>query len=103
MKNWKKIFLSLSISVGLLASAVPAIAAPQQPAVKVDNQVVQYSLGTPIIDKGTTLVPLRTTLQALDVKLKGTANDTIHVVVDGKTITLKGKLKQINGVTYAPI
>lgn len=104
MKNWKKMLLSLAISVGLLASAVPAMAAPQQqPAVKVDNQVVQYSLGTPIIDKGTTLVPLRTTLQALDVKLKGTADDTIHVVVDGKTITLKGKLKQINGVTYAPI
>ncbi|MGG3509466.1 TraB/GumN family protein [Paenibacillus lautus] len=104
MKNWKRMLLSLAISVGLLASAVPAMAAPQQqPAVKVDNQVVQYSLGTPIIDKGTTLVPLRTTLQALDVKLKGTADDTIHVVVDGKTITLKGKLKQINGVTYAPI
>ncbi|MBT2765045.1 TraB/GumN family protein [Paenibacillus sp. ISL-20] len=104
MKNWKRMLLSLAISVGLLSSAVPAMAAPQQqPAVKVDNQVVQYSLGTPIIDKGTTLVPLRTTLQALDVKLKGTADDTIHVVVDGKTITLKGKLKQINGVTYAPI
>lgn len=103
MKNWKKVILSLTISVGLLASAVPAMAAPQQPAVKVDNQVVQYSLGTPIIDKGTTLVPLRTTLQALDVQLTGAADDTIIAVVDGKTITLKGKLKRINGVTYAPI
>lgn len=103
MKNWKKMILSLTISVGLLASAVPAIAAPQQPAVKVDNEVVEYSLGTPVIDKGTTLVPLRTTLQAMDVKLTDAADDTIHVVVDGKTITLKSKLKQINGVTYAPI
>lgn len=103
MKNWKKMLLSLAISVGLLASAVPAMAAPQQPAVKVDNQVVQYSLGTPMIDKGTTLVPLRTTLQALDVELTGAADDTITAVVDGKTITLKGKLKRINGVTYAPI
>ncbi|MEC0203932.1 TraB/GumN family protein [Paenibacillus lautus] len=103
MKSWKKMLLSLAISVGLLASAVPAMAAPQQPAVKVDNQVVQYSLGTPMIDKGTTLVPLRTTLQALDVELTGAADDTITVVVDGKTITLKGKLKRINGVTYAPI
>lgn len=103
MKNWKKMILSLTISVGLLASAVPAMAAPQQPAVKVDNEVVKYSLGTPVIDKGTTLVPLRTTLQAMDVKLTNAADDTIHVVVDGKTITLKSKLKQINGVTYAPI
>lgn len=103
MKNWKKMILSLTISVGLLASAVPAMAAPQQPAVKVDNEVVKYSLGTPVIDKGTTLVPLRTTLQAMDVKLTDAADDTIHVVVDGKTITLKSKLKRINGVTYAPI
>ncbi|MCV4234202.1 TraB/GumN family protein [Virgibacillus sp. LDC1] len=103
MKNWKKMLLSLAISVGLLASAVPAMAAPQQPAVKVDNQVVHYSLGTPMIDKGTTLVPLRTTLQALDVQLTGAADDTITAVVDGKTITLKGKLKRIHGVTYAPI
>ncbi|MEC0309103.1 TraB/GumN family protein [Paenibacillus lautus] len=103
MKSWKKMLLSLAISVGLLASAVPAMAAPQQPAVKVDNQVVHYSLGTPMIDKGTTLVPLRTTLQALDVQLTGAADDTITAVVDGKTITLKGKLKQIHGVTYAPI
>lgn len=103
MKNWKKMLLSLAFSVGLLASAVPAMAAPQQPAVKVDNQVVHYSLGTPMIDKGTTLVPLRTTLQALDVQLTGAADDTITAVVDGKTITLKGKLKRIHGVTYAPI
>ena len=103
MKNWKKVILSLTISVGLLASAVPAMVAPQRPAVKVDNEVVKYSLGTPVIDKGTTLVPLRTTLQAMDVKLTDAADDTIHVVVDGKTITLKSKLKRINGVTYAPI
>lgn len=104
MKNWKKMLLSLAISVGLLSSAGAAMAAPQQqPAVKVDNQAVAYSQGLPIIEKGTTLVPLRTTLQALDVKLTNAADDTITVVVDGKSITLKGKLKQINGVTYAPI
>ena len=39
----------------------------------------------------------------MDVKLTDAADDTIHVVVDGKTITLKSKLKRINGVTYAPI
>ena len=87
MKNWKRMLLSLTISAGLLATSVPAMAAPQQPAVKVNNQVVEYSLGTPVIEKGTTLVPLRSTLQALDVKLTGAADDNITAVVDGKTIT----------------
>lgn len=49
------------------------------------------------------MVPLRTTLDALDVKLTTATDDTITAVVDGKTITLKSKLTRINGVTYAPI
>lgn len=103
MKNWKRVLLSTIISVGLIASAAPAMAAPQQTGVKVNDQVVQYTGGEPIIDRGTTYVPLRTTLQAMDAKLTDASDDTIHAVVNGKSITLKGKLKRINGVTYAPI
>jgi uncharacterized protein YbaP (TraB family) len=95
--------LSITISAGLMATAAPAMAAPQQPAVKVNNHAVQYAGGAPIIEQGTTYVPLKSTLQAMDATLTGAANDTIHAVVNGKTITLKGKLKRINGVTYAPI
>ncbi|MEI0739750.1 TraB/GumN family protein [Paenibacillus sp. JTLBN-2024] len=103
MKHWKRMLLSITISAGLMATAAPAMAAPQQPAVKVNNHAVQYAGGAPIIEQGTTYVPLKSTLQAMDATLTGAANDTIHAVVNGKTITLKGKLKRINGVTYAPI
>ena len=58
MKNWKRMLLSLTISAGLLATSVPAMAAPQQPAVKVNNQVVEYSLGTPVIEKARRLFRL---------------------------------------------
>ncbi|MCG7386226.1 TraB/GumN family protein [Paenibacillus sp. ACRRY] len=103
MKNWKRMLLSLTISVGLLASAAPAMAAPQETSVKVNDQAVEYTVGAPINNKGTTLVPLRSTLDAMDVKLTTATDDTITAVVNGKTITLKSKLTRINGVTYAPI
>ncbi|NUU73766.1 polysaccharide biosynthesis protein GumN, partial [Paenibacillus xylanilyticus] len=64
MKNWKRMLLSLTISVGLLASAAPAMAAPQGTSVKVNDQAVEYTVGAPINNKGTTLVPLRSTLEA---------------------------------------
>ncbi|MDR0271433.1 TraB/GumN family protein [Paenibacillus sp.] len=103
MKNWKRMLLSLAISAGLLVTSAPAMAAPQQTEVKVNDQAVKYTIDTPIIDQGTTFVPLKMTLQAMNAKLTDAADDTIHAVVNGKTITLKSKLKRINGVTYAPI
>lgn len=103
MKNWKRMLLSLTISAGLLTTAVPAMAAPQQPGVTVNNQSIKYSAGSPVLEEGTTLVPLRSTLEAMDVKLQNASGDTIYVVINGKTITLKSKLTVIGGVTYAPI
>lgn len=104
MKNWKNVLLSLILSTGLLVSAVPAAAASQQPGVKVNDQAIEYAAEfAPIAQDGTTLVPLRTTLEALNAKLAGTTEDTITVVVEGRTITLKSKLERIHGLTYAPI
>ncbi|AZS13625.1 TraB/GumN family protein [Paenibacillus lutimineralis] len=104
MKNWKRMFLSIIISAGLILSTASAtMAAPQQPAVKVNDQNVNYTGGTPVIDQGTTYVPLKMTLQAMNAKLTDVADDTIHAVVNGQTITLKSKLKRINGETYVPI
>lgn len=51
MKNWKRTLLSLTISVGLLASAVPAMASPQGTSVKVNDQAVKYATGAPILEK----------------------------------------------------
>ncbi|SEL16557.1 TraB/GumN family protein [Paenibacillus sp. OK003] len=103
MKNWRKSLLSLIISAGLLATAVPVMAAPQQTGLKVNDQNVDYTINSPIVDQGTTMVPLKTTLQAMNIKLKDVENGTLHLIVDGKEITLKSKTKLINGVTYAPI
>lgn len=103
MKNWKRVLLSITISVGLMTTAVPAMAAPQQSAVKVGDQIVNYAGGSPVFDQGTTYVPLKTTLEAMNAKLTDAEDGTIHAVVDGKKITLVSKLKRINGVTYAPV
>ncbi|MDF9843374.1 MULTISPECIES: TraB/GumN family protein [unclassified Paenibacillus] len=104
MKNWKQMLFSLTLSAGLLTgAAAPALAAPQQPAVKVNNQTVEYKTGAPVNSQGTTLVPLRATLEAMDAKLQNAAGDTIHAIIDGKAVTLKSKLTVINGVTYAPV
>lgn len=103
MNHWKKSLLSLIISAGMLASAAPAMAAPQQAVLKINNEKVKYSTSTPIVDQGTTMVPLRTTFDAMNVQLTDVQNGTIQAVVDGKQITLKSKTKLINGVTYVPI
>lgn len=103
MKNWRRSFLSLLISVGLLSAAAPAMAAPQQAAVKINNQSIEFAMNAPIVDQGTTMVPLETTLQAMNVQLGDVQDDTIHVVIDGKESTLSSKTQLINGVTYAPI
>lgn len=103
MNHWKKSLLSLIISAGMLASAAPALAAPQQAVLKINNEKVKYSVNTPIVDQGTTMVPLRSTLDAMNVQLTDVQNGTIQAVGDGKKITLKSKTKLINGVTYVPI
>ncbi|WP_054957661.1 TraB/GumN family protein [Paenibacillus dakarensis] len=103
MNMWKKSLLSLIISASMLVSAAPAWAAPQQPVLKINNEQVKYAANAPVVEQGTTMVPLRTTLEAMNVKLSGVQDGTIHVVVDGKQITVKGKTKSIKGVTYAPI
>ncbi|GIP60967.1 TraB/GumN family protein [Paenibacillus woosongensis] len=103
MKNWKRSLLSLFISVGLLAAAAPAMAAPQPASVKINNQNVEFVTNAPIVDQGTTMVPLRSTLQAMNVQLSDVQDSTIHVVMDGKEIVLNSRTELINGETYAPI
>jgi len=91
------------ISAGMLATAAPAMAAPLQPELKVNNKTIDFATSAPIVDQGTTLVPLRTTLEALNVKLTDVENGTIHAVAGDQKITLSSKTKQVNGVTYVPV
>lgn len=103
MKSWKRTLLSLMISAGMLATAAPAMAAPLQPELKVNNKTIDFATSAPIVDQGTTLVPLRTTLEALNVKLTDVENGTIHAVAGDQQITLSSKTKQVDGVTYVPV
>jgi len=103
MKSWKRTLLSLMISAGMLATVAPAMAAPQQPELKVNNKTIDFATSAPIVDQGTTLVPLRTTLEALNIKLTDVENGTIHAVAGDQKITLSSKTKQVNGVTYVPV
>ncbi|MGG4045072.1 TraB/GumN family protein [Paenibacillus favisporus] len=103
MKSWKRTLLSLMISAGMLATAAPAMAAPLAPELKVNNKTIDFATSAPIVDQGTTLVPLRTTLEALNVKLTDVENGTIHAVAGDQKITLSSKTKQVDGVTYVPV
>lgn len=103
MRNWKKSLLALMISAGMLMTAAPAMAAPQTPALKVNNKNIAFTSSTPIVDQGVTLVPLRSTLQALNVKLTDVKDGTIHAVAGDRKITLSSKTKLIGGVTYVPV
>lgn len=91
------------ISAGMLATAAPVMAAPLAPELKVNNKTIDFATSAPIVDQGTTLVPLRTTLEALNVKLTDVENGTIHAVVGDQKITLSSKTKQVDGVTYVPV
>ena len=87
MKKWTRALLSVMISAGLLATATPVMAGPAQPDIKVNDQQVEYAGGAPLIEKGTTYVPLRSTLQALDGQLTSAKDGIIQAVVNGQTIT----------------
>lgn len=91
------------ISAGMLATAAPAMAAPLAPELKVNNKTIDFATSAPIVDQGTTLVPLRTMLEALNVKLTDVENGTIHAAQGDQKITLSSKTKQVNGVTYVPV
>lgn len=103
MKHWKRMLLSLTLTAGLLATAAPVMAAPQEAALKVNDQKVTYAGNSPVIEKGTTLVPLKATLQAMDIELKSVKDGSIHISIDGKETSFEGNTQVIDGVTYAPI
>ncbi|ODP26304.1 hypothetical protein PTI45_04144 [Paenibacillus nuruki] len=106
MKNWHQKMLSLVLAAGLLATASPAMAATstQSLTVKVNDQKIQYSKGiAPTVQQKVTLVPLRSTLQAMNIQLSKVSKDSITVVANGKSVTVNSKLFKINGTAYVPI
>ncbi|QDH21834.1 TraB/GumN family protein [Saccharibacillus brassicae] len=108
MKPWKNMLLSLTVSVGLMASAVPAFAAapPEgfaQTSVNLNGKKIDYAAGEALVQKGTTLVPVDLTTQALGIKLKDNKNGTVRVTVNGKVVTLEAKSKLIDGIPFVSL
>lgn len=110
MKSWKKMLLSLTAAAGLVAYSVPTYAA--QPAAKapsaqtqitVNGKAVDYAYGEVLARKGTMLVPVRLTAQALGAKLQDVKDGTVRIVLGGKTLTLKDKATLIGGVSFVPV
>ncbi|MCQ4087342.1 TraB/GumN family protein [Saccharibacillus sp. JS10] len=110
MKLWKKRALALTVAVGLLSSSSPIFAAaPSGSTPSSDTQVsingkrIADLEGESMIQKGVTLVPLRSTTQALGAKLSSVRNSIVTITVNGKAIKLPTKAKVISGVSFVPI
>lgn len=114
----KKLFYATLVT-SMLLSSTSNVFANQQITVIVDGEKVNYA-SQPIIQNGSTLVPLRQTFEALDadVKWDGTTqtvtstkdDTTVSLVIGNKNATKNGKTLSIsvapqiiNGSTYVPL
>lgn len=115
MPKHKKLLILFTILM-ILALAIPAWAAP---TVTLDGQQMSFTT-TPVIDNGTTLVPLRAIFEAMGATVNwdqstqtATAiknNTTVVLKIGSTTPTINGKVqnlqvpaKIINGSTLAPL
>lgn len=113
----KKLSASL-LSICLLTSVVSSVhAADNALSVWQNGQQIQFSKSGPVMEKGVTLVPMRTLLEKLGVQMKwdeatrtvsGTKEGlslslkigSTNATVNGKTIKLDAAPKQIKNETY---
>lgn len=95
--------LSVVLTATMIASAIPASAAPSSLGVEVNGKKLDFASNAPIAQDGTTYVPLELTSKALNLSLQDNKSGTITAVIDGKPVTLQTKPKTIGGVTYVPI
>jgi len=116
----KKISAAL-LSLFLLTSAFSSVqAAEQSLSIKLNGELIQLSNTAPIIEKGVTLVPMRSLLEKLGVQVKwDQATSTVsgskegrsfslkigsmNATANGKAVKLAAAPKQIKNVTYVPL
>ncbi|OWA35163.1 polysaccharide biosynthesis protein GumN [Saccharibacillus sp. O16] len=107
MRSWKKMLLSLTAAASLVAYSVPTFAAQptEAPGAKltVNGKPVDYAYGEVLARKGTMMVPVRLTAEALGAKLQDVQNGTVRITRNGKTVTLKDKATLIGGVSFVPV
>ncbi|CAI6083447.1 TraB/GumN family protein [Cohnella sp. JJ-181] len=118
MKKIGALFLSLILAVSVFSGAASAAAKPV--SVWMDGAAVQFKQGNPLVENGTTLVPMRPLLEKLGVGLQwdgksqtvlGTKSGlsfTLQAgnrtaVVNGAVETLDVPPRVIRGTTYVPL
>lgn len=118
LKKFGALFLSLILAVSVFSGAASAATKPV--SIWMDGAAVQFKQGAPMVENGTTLVPLRPLLEKLGVNLywdgknqtvTGTksglsfalqvGNDT--AVVNGVVEELDAVPRVIRGTTYVPL
>lgn len=112
--------LLLSIFMVLSVFATSAQAAEQPIKVLIDGAEVKLGSSNPVVEKGSTLVPMRPLLEKLEVNISwnkqtqtvsGTKNGlTLSLTLGSTTATVNGEKtklevapKSINNVTYVPV
>ncbi len=105
VRQWTSAWMAMLLALSLFTTALPASAAPasSQPTLHIDQKPVSYSKAAPVIQKQTTLVPLRATLEAMGVRLEQVSGQAIAVNINGKTINITDKLTMLDGVAYMPV
>ncbi|MFF2090874.1 TraB/GumN family protein [Paenibacillus sp. NPDC058174] len=116
----KKISASV-LSLFLLTSGLSSVhAADKALSVWQNGEQIQFNKSAPIVEKGVTLVPMRTILEKLGVTVKwdektrtvSGAKDGVSLslqigstsaTANGKTVKLEAAPKQIHNVTYVPL
>ncbi|MDR9748576.1 TraB/GumN family protein [Paenibacillus taichungensis] len=116
----KKISAAI-LSLFLLTSAFSSVQAAGKPlSVGLNGEQIQFSKSAPIVEKGVTLVPVRTILEKMGVQVKwDEATRTVsgskeglsfslkigstNATANGKAVKLDQAPKQIGNVTYVPL
>ncbi|MFC3803741.1 TraB/GumN family protein [Cohnella sp. GCM10012308] len=118
MKKIGALFLSLILAVSVFSGAASAAAKPV--SVWMDGSAVQFKQGDPMVENGTTLVPMRPLLEKLGVALNWDAKSQSVMgtksglsfalqagnrtaVVNGVVVTLDVAPRIVRGTTYVPL
>lgn len=117
MKKLGALLLSIFMAMSVLSTAH---AAEKPVGVWIDGAEVKLGSSTPVVEKGTTLVPMRPLLESLDVDITwnkqtqtvtGSKNGlALALTIGSTTATVNGEKKKlevapktINNVTYVPV
>lgn len=120
MKKLGALFLSLFLALSVFSGTSSASTAAKPVRIWMDGAAVQFKQGEPVVEKGTTLVPMRPLMDKLGVVLvwngkSGTVTGTKNglaftlktgsqtAVVNGAVRKLDAAPRVVRGTTYVPL